>query len=115
MRWFFGSFRVLNDFTRDICQRASFEINFVYVCRLPEHVSLDEGALLEPLSVAIYSCRRGEVKAGDKILICGAGWFYLSIYLSYLIYIAPLHRLKVVSEVLYNIHLYKACQFFIPV
>ena len=37
---------------------------------------------------------------------------YLSIYL---IYIAPLHRFMIVSEVLYNIHLCKACQCFIPV
>ena len=37
---------------------------------------------------------------------------YLSIYP---IYIALLHRFMIVSEVLYNIHLSKACQYFNPV
>ena len=33
----------------------------------------DEGALLEPLSVGVYSVRRAGVNAGDTLLICGAG------------------------------------------
>ena len=41
--------------------------------RLPEHVSLDEGAMLEPLSVGIHACRRGGVGVGDRVLITGAG------------------------------------------
>ena len=41
--------------------------------RLPDHVSLDEGALLEPLSVGVHACIRGGVTVGDKILVCGAG------------------------------------------
>ena len=41
--------------------------------RLPDHVSLDEGALLEPLSVGVHACTRGGVTVGDKILVCGAG------------------------------------------
>ena len=44
------------------------------VCRLPDHVSFDEGALLEPLSVAVHACQRGGVKMGSKVLVCGAGW-----------------------------------------
>ncbi len=36
-------------------------------------VRLDEGALLEPLAVAIYSCKRGGVSVGHNILVCGAG------------------------------------------
>ncbi len=36
-------------------------------------VRLDEGALLEPLAVAIYSCKRGGVSVGQNILVCGAG------------------------------------------
>lgn len=42
-------------------------------CRLPDHVSLDEGALLEPLAVSVYSCQRGNVSLGSTVLICGAG------------------------------------------
>ena len=43
------------------------------VCRLPDHVSLEEGALLEPLSVAVHACRRASVTLGSKVLVCGAG------------------------------------------
>ncbi|PSN35372.1 Sorbitol dehydrogenase [Blattella germanica] len=41
--------------------------------KLPDHVSLEEGALLEPLSVGVHACRRGGVGLGSKILITGAG------------------------------------------
>jgi len=41
--------------------------------KLPEHVSFEEGALLEPLSVAVQACRRANITIGDNVLICGAG------------------------------------------
>lgn len=41
--------------------------------RLPEHVSCDEGALLEPLSVGVQACLRAGVSLGNKVLVCGAG------------------------------------------
>jgi len=41
--------------------------------RLPDSVSFDEGALLEPLSVVIHACRRARVTVGHNVLICGAG------------------------------------------
>ena len=41
--------------------------------RLPEHVSPDEGALLEPLSVGLHACRRGGVGPGSRVLVKGAG------------------------------------------
>lgn len=34
---------------------------------------MEEGALLEPLSVGIHACRRGGVTAGDSVLVLGAG------------------------------------------
>ncbi|XP_023209882.1 sorbitol dehydrogenase-like [Centruroides sculpturatus] len=40
---------------------------------LPDHVSLEEGALLEPLSVAVQACRRANVSIGKRVLIFGAG------------------------------------------
>ena len=40
---------------------------------------------------------------------------YLITVTLYLIYIALLHRFMIISEALYNIHLCKACQCFIPV
>ncbi|XP_046966675.1 sorbitol dehydrogenase-like [Vanessa cardui] len=41
--------------------------------KLPDHVSMEEGALLEPLSVGIHACRRGGVTAGNSVLILGGG------------------------------------------
>lgn len=34
---------------------------------------LEDGALMEPMSVAVYSCRRGNIGFGDKVLINGCG------------------------------------------
>jgi threonine dehydrogenase-like Zn-dependent dehydrogenase len=36
-------------------------------------VSLEEGALLEPLSVGVHACRRAGVTLGSSVLITGAG------------------------------------------
>lgn len=41
--------------------------------KLPDHVTMEEGALLEPLSVGIHACNRANVKLGTKVLILGAG------------------------------------------
>ncbi len=41
--------------------------------KLPDHVTMEEGALLEPLSVGVHACRRAAVSLGDNILILGAG------------------------------------------
>lgn len=40
---------------------------------VPDSVSDDAAALLEPLSVGIWACRRGMVTAGSRVLITGAG------------------------------------------
>ena len=45
--------------------------DFAY--KLPDDVSLEEGALLEPLSVGIHAARRAGVGLGDTILVGGAG------------------------------------------
>ncbi|XP_063245092.1 sorbitol dehydrogenase-like [Bacillus rossius redtenbacheri] len=41
--------------------------------KLPDHVSLEEGALLEPLSVGVHACKRAGVTLGSHVLITGAG------------------------------------------
>jgi len=41
--------------------------------RLPDNVSFEEGALLEPLSVGVHACRRAGVTVGQTVLVCGAG------------------------------------------
>ncbi|KAL7728595.1 hypothetical protein ACLKA6_012591 [Drosophila palustris] len=45
--------------------------NFCF--KLPDHVTMEEGALLEPLSVGVHACRRASVGLGSKVLILGAG------------------------------------------
>ncbi len=36
-------------------------------------MTLEEGALMEPLSVGVHACNRANVTVGQDILICGAG------------------------------------------
>ncbi len=40
---------------------------------VPEGISDNAAALLEPLSVGIWACRKGRVTAGSRVLITGAG------------------------------------------
>jgi L-iditol 2-dehydrogenase len=40
---------------------------------VPDELSDDAAALLEPLSVGIWACRKGHVTAGTRVLITGAG------------------------------------------
>jgi L-iditol 2-dehydrogenase len=44
-----------------------------FVHPIPDEVSDDAAALLEPLSVGVWACRRGEVSAGSRVLVTGAG------------------------------------------
>ncbi|MDE2768210.1 MAG: NAD(P)-dependent alcohol dehydrogenase [Chloroflexota bacterium] len=45
--------------------------DFAY--RIPDHVSYDEAALIEPLSVGHFAARRGQARLGDRAAILGAG------------------------------------------
>jgi L-iditol 2-dehydrogenase len=40
---------------------------------LPDSVSDEAGALMEPLSVAVWACQKADVSAGDRVLVTGAG------------------------------------------
>lgn len=40
---------------------------------LPDELSDEEGALMEPLSVGVWACRKAGVGAGDRVLVTGAG------------------------------------------
>ena len=40
---------------------------------IPDSLSDDAGALLEPLSVAVWACRKAAIDVGDRVLITGAG------------------------------------------
>ncbi|KAG6592553.1 chlorophyll synthesis pathway protein BchC [Phytophthora cinnamomi] len=41
--------------------------------KLPPHVSLQEGALLEPAAVAVHFCRLAKVSPGDSVVVFGVG------------------------------------------
>jgi len=41
--------------------------------RLPESITWEEGALLEPLAVSLAGIERSGLQLGDPVVICGAG------------------------------------------
>jgi L-iditol 2-dehydrogenase len=45
--------------------------DFAYA--LPDNMSFEEGALIEPLSVGVWSCRKAGLRGGDRVLVTGAG------------------------------------------
>ncbi|XP_029979902.1 sorbitol dehydrogenase [Sphaeramia orbicularis] len=55
----------------NLCRYYTHSANFCY--KLPDNVTFEEGALIEPLSVGIHACRRAGVSLGSTVLICGAG------------------------------------------
>ncbi|XP_071498845.1 sorbitol dehydrogenase-like [Diadema antillarum] len=65
--WLLSGMTADGGLTRYMCHPADF------CFKLPDNVSLEEGALLEPLAVALHACRRANVFAGSKVLVCGAG------------------------------------------
>ena len=56
---------------------SDFELQIVYpanLCfKLPKNVSLEEGAMCEPLSVEVHACRCAFVGPETNILVMGAG------------------------------------------
>ncbi len=54
-------------FTRFIARHEDF------AHALPDSLSDEAGALMEPLSVALWACEKAGVTAGDRVLITGAG------------------------------------------
>jgi D-xylulose reductase len=41
--------------------------------KLPDNVSLQEGALIEPLAVAVHIVKQAEIKPGQSVVVMGAG------------------------------------------
>jgi D-xylulose reductase len=41
--------------------------------KLPENVSLQEGAMIEPLAVGVHIVKQAHVKPGDSVVVMGAG------------------------------------------
>ncbi|KAK1146046.1 hypothetical protein N8T08_003694 [Aspergillus melleus] len=45
----------------------------LFVHKIPDAISFENGALLEPLSVAVHAVRRSGLKIGHLVLVLGAG------------------------------------------
>jgi len=43
------------------------------VFKIPDNMSYEEAALMEPLSVALNATKRGNIRPGDKVIILGVG------------------------------------------
>lgn len=41
--------------------------------KLPDHLSYEAGALIEPLAVATHAVRRADIRLGENVLVIGAG------------------------------------------
>ncbi|XP_016421350.1 sorbitol dehydrogenase-like [Sinocyclocheilus rhinocerous] len=54
-----------------LCRYYKHNANFCY--KLPDNLTYEEGALIEPLSVGIHACRRAGVTLGSSVFVCGAG------------------------------------------
>jgi L-iditol 2-dehydrogenase len=53
------------------CDYVNHPADFCF--KLPDNVSLDEGAMIEPLSTGIYAARVAPITMGDTVVITGAG------------------------------------------
>jgi len=45
----------------------------VWCHKLPDELTYEDGAMLEPLSVALAAIERSGIRLGDAVLVCGAG------------------------------------------
>eukprot|EP00188_Purpureofilum_apyrenoidigerum_P003216 Plantae.Rhodophyta-Purpureofilum_apyrenoidigerum.ctg33075.p1 GENE.Plantae.Rhodophyta-Purpureofilum_apyrenoidigerum.ctg33075~~Plantae.Rhodophyta-Purpureofilum_apyrenoidigerum.ctg33075.p1 ORF type:complete len:364 (+),score=84.26 Plantae.Rhodophyta-Purpureofilum_apyrenoidigerum.ctg33075:83-1174(+) len=53
---------------------SNYTIHDATFChKLPDNMTLEEGAMLEPLSVAIHAVSQGNVRLGDRVLVSGTG------------------------------------------
>jgi L-iditol 2-dehydrogenase len=64
---FFGTPPIDGAFTTYVSVSASFAYP------LPDSMSNEEGAMIEPLSVGLWACRKAKLRGGDHVLITGAG------------------------------------------
>ena len=55
------------------CMRESVVHPANFVFKLPDNVSLEEGALVEPLAIGVYSASTASIQPGDVAIVFGAG------------------------------------------
>jgi (R,R)-butanediol dehydrogenase/meso-butanediol dehydrogenase/diacetyl reductase len=52
-------------------QRGSEPVPVLY--KLPDNVSLEAGAMVEPLAVGVHAAKRGSLTSGETVVVVGAG------------------------------------------
>jgi L-iditol 2-dehydrogenase len=60
-------------FQTDGAAQEYFPVKAKMVLKLPDSISLDQAAMIEPVSVAVHAIRRGGDVKGLKVLVLGAG------------------------------------------
>lgn len=55
------------------CLRPSVVHPAAFTFKLPDHISLEEGAMVEPLAVGMQAATKAQIKPGDKALVMGCG------------------------------------------
>jgi D-xylulose reductase len=55
------------------CLRETVVHPAAFTFKLPDNVSFDEGAMIEPLAVGLHAARKACIKPGDIALVTGAG------------------------------------------
>jgi D-xylulose reductase len=55
------------------CLRETVVHPALYTFKLPDRVSLEEGAMVEPLAVGLFAATKAKIKPGDIALVLGAG------------------------------------------
>jgi len=53
------------------CEYVAWPADFLF--KLPERMSYEEGAMMEPLAVGIHAARLSQIRLGDSVAILGAG------------------------------------------
>jgi (R,R)-butanediol dehydrogenase/meso-butanediol dehydrogenase/diacetyl reductase len=61
LQWYWGGFA-------DYCKVKSYN-----VYKMPDTMTYEQGALVEPTALAMYALDRGNMKPGDNVLIAGGG------------------------------------------
>lgn len=61
LQWYWGGFA-------EYCLAKQYQLN-----KLPENVSFELGAVVEPAALAFYAIDRGEIKLGNTVFIAGGG------------------------------------------
>jgi len=60
-------------FQTDGAAQKFFPVDAAKVLKIPDNVSLDQAAMVEPVSVAVHALSRGGGVQGKKVLVLGAG------------------------------------------